>query len=144
MAYEYRLSRRVEFSETDMAGIVHFSNYFRYMEMAEHSFFRSLGSSIHEGGMKARFGWPRIEVSCEYRQALRFEELFEVHLLVERRSSKTISYRFHIIKEDGSEAALGRITAVCVAFDPETGQMRAIPIPDEIAQKIDIAPPEAL
>ena len=47
MAHEYRYRRRVEFSETDLAGIVHFSNYFRYMEAAEHEFFRSLGLSIH-------------------------------------------------------------------------------------------------
>ena len=40
MAYK----RRVEFAETDMAGQVHFSNFFRYMEAAEHAFFRSLGA----------------------------------------------------------------------------------------------------
>jgi acyl-CoA thioester hydrolase len=44
MAFEYKVRRRVEFSETDMAGIVHYSNFFRYMEAAEHEFFRSLGS----------------------------------------------------------------------------------------------------
>ena len=32
MPYEFKAVRRVEFSETDMAGIVHFSNFFRYME----------------------------------------------------------------------------------------------------------------
>ena len=37
MAYEFRLVRQVEFSETDMAGIVHYSNFFRYMEAAEHA-----------------------------------------------------------------------------------------------------------
>ena len=40
MACEHRLQRRVEFSETDAAGIVHFSNFFRYMEGAEHAFLR--------------------------------------------------------------------------------------------------------
>ena len=44
MSYEFQITRRVEFSETDMAGIMHFSNYFRFMETAEHAFFRSLGS----------------------------------------------------------------------------------------------------
>ena len=48
MAYEFKVRRRVEFSETDMAGIVHYSNFFRYMEAAEHAFFRSLGLSIHK------------------------------------------------------------------------------------------------
>ena len=39
MANHFHFSKRVEFSETDMAGIVHFSNFFRYMEMAEHAYF---------------------------------------------------------------------------------------------------------
>ena len=46
MAFEFKAIRRVEFSETDMAGIVHYSNFFRYMETAEHGFFRSLGYSV--------------------------------------------------------------------------------------------------
>ena len=46
MAYEFKAIRRVEFAETDMAGIVHYSNFFRYMETAEHGFFRSLGLSV--------------------------------------------------------------------------------------------------
>ena len=45
MAYEYTTTKKIEFSETDMAGLVHFSNYFRYMEVAERDFFESLGLS---------------------------------------------------------------------------------------------------
>ena len=44
---EHRLKRRVQFYETDMAGIVHFSCYFRYMEEAEHAMWREAGLSIH-------------------------------------------------------------------------------------------------
>ena len=43
MAHAFTMQRRVEFAETDMAGILHFSNYFRFMESVEHAFFRSLG-----------------------------------------------------------------------------------------------------
>ena len=53
MAYEYSIVRGVEFSDTDMAGIMHFSNFFRFMEAAEHGFFRSLGLSIHPTGPDA-------------------------------------------------------------------------------------------
>ena len=42
MACEYRHLRMVEFADTDMAGIVHFSRYFRYVEEAEHAFLRSV------------------------------------------------------------------------------------------------------
>ena len=43
MAYEFRIVQEVEFYHTDMAGIMHYSNFFRFMEAAEHAFFRSLG-----------------------------------------------------------------------------------------------------
>ena len=46
MAFEFKLTHRVAFAETDMAGIVHFSNFFRYMENTEHAFYRSLGWSV--------------------------------------------------------------------------------------------------
>ena len=46
MPYEFKATRRVEFSDTDMAGIVHFSKFFQYMETVEHGFFRALGFSV--------------------------------------------------------------------------------------------------
>ena len=40
MPTEFTIKRRVQFSETDMAGIMHFANYFRLMEEVEHAFLR--------------------------------------------------------------------------------------------------------
>jgi YbgC/YbaW family acyl-CoA thioester hydrolase len=94
MAHEFKLERRVEFAETDMAGIMHFAHFFRYMEEAEHAFFRSLGLSIH---MKTESGvvtWPRVHAECDYLRPLRFEDRVEVHLLVHERKAKAITFRF--------------------------------------------------
>jgi len=50
-------SRRVEFVDTDMAGIVHFTNFFRYMEQARIGFLRkwklrckTVSTSFEEAG----------------------------------------------------------------------------------------------
>ena len=40
MIAKFSYEHRVEFFETDLAGIVHFANYYRFMEQAEHAFFR--------------------------------------------------------------------------------------------------------
>ena len=56
--------RLVEFADTDLAGIVHFANFLRYVESAEHAFFRSLGFSIHSSDGSRHEGWPRIEVAA--------------------------------------------------------------------------------
>ena len=83
MAYEFKFVRIVEFSETDMAGIVHFSNYCKYMEAAEHRFFRSIGYSIVADQTDPQVGWPRVQVEFDYKKPLRFEDEIEIHLLVE-------------------------------------------------------------
>ena len=63
MPYEFKLVRRVEFIETDMAGIVHYSNFFRYMEAAETAFIRSLWFSIWTLQAEPPVGWPRVLVA---------------------------------------------------------------------------------
>ena len=75
----------MEFSDTDMAGIMHFSNFFRFMETAEHGFYRSLGFSVIMPETDPRLGWPRVHAGCDYRKPLRFEDLVEIHLLVSEK-----------------------------------------------------------
>jgi YbgC/YbaW family acyl-CoA thioester hydrolase len=144
MAHEFRMTHRVEFAETDMAGIVHFANFFRYMENTEHEFFRSLGLSIHMQDEGRTVGWPRVHAECDYQQPLRFEDLVEVQLLVREKKSKSLRYEFVFRKltDAGAvEIARGRITAVCVSLDREAGRMRAVQIPPQIADRIEAAPP---
>jgi acyl-CoA thioester hydrolase len=116
MPHRFTCTERVQFSDTDMAGIVHFSNFFRYMERVEHAFFRSLGFSIVDPPVEGaeRVGWPRVHAACDYMAPLRFEEEFECELLVEEVRSKVIRHIIRFWKSDGVLAAEGRITAACV------------------------------
>src|SRR2546428_8916 len=117
MPYEFKVRRRVEFSETDMAGIVHYSNFFRYMEAAEHEFFRSLGFSVVTRQVDPPVGWPRVRAECDFKQPLRFEDEMEVHMLVSEKKSKSLSYQFRIRKLNAQppvEVARGSLTVVCV------------------------------
>src|SRR5439155_10782509 len=98
MASEFKVQRRVEFSETDMAGIVHYSNFFRYMEAAEHEFFRSLGFSVVTRQVDPPVGWPRVHAECDYKHPLRFEDEVEIRLLVSQKRSKLFTYEFQFRK----------------------------------------------
>ena len=140
MATTYTTKRRVEFAETDMAGIMHFSNFYRWMETVEHEFFRSLGISIHMQIDGQHVGWPRLETSCKFKRPLKFEDEATVHLIIEEITTKTITYCFKIEKEENGETlhiARGKMTTVCVAFESGTGKLTAIPIPEIIRKKID-------
>lgn len=142
MPSEFKLIRRVEFAETDMAGIVHFSNFFRMMESAEHAFFRSLGFTIHGHENGTTIGWPRVSASCDYRAPLRFEEEVEIHLIVAEVRSRSIRYQFIFRKvADGTEVARGQVAAVCATVDKTTGKLAPVAIPDAIRAQITAAAP---
>lgn len=145
MAYEFKLKRQVEFADTDMAGIMHFSNFFRYMEVTEHAFYRSLGFTVFPEFAETKVGWPRVHADCDYKHPLRFEEEVEIHLLVKEKKTKavTCTYIFRTERNGKSiEVARGNMTAVCVSVDPSTRKMKATMIPPEISAKLDVAPPE--
>lgn len=143
MPSEFKLTRQVEFSDTDMAGIVHFAAFFRYMESAEHAFFRSLGLSIVTEGFDPAIGWPRVHASCDYKSPLRFEDRFEVHLVVKERLEKRIRYgfAFRTLDEDPVRLiARGELVVACVSKIGDNGAMRSVPIPESIAALIEPAP----
>src|SRR6187455_2087355 len=102
MAYEFKAQRRVEFSDTDMAGIMHFSNFFKFMETAEHGFYRSLGYSVILRGYDPPLGFPRVHADCSYKQPLRFEDDVEVQLLVQEKKAKALTFQCRFRKIDGS------------------------------------------
>lgn len=145
MPYEFTRQRRVAFAETDLAGIVHFSNYFRYMEETEHAFYRSLGLRIHPSEGPG-IGWPRVDVQCEYRAPLRFDDVFEVRLLVRQKRRKSVTYAavFRKLDDARTVVARGTMTVVSVAFDPSTGTMNAVSLPSTFDAQLDVAPPEVL
>jgi acyl-CoA thioester hydrolase len=142
MAYEFKITRRVEFSETDMAGIMHFSNFFRFMEAAEGAFFRSLGYSVVLSRNGLAVGLPRVHAECDYMAPLRFEDEVLVHLLVEKKGTRSLTYQFRFYHLHGSAlapVARGRLTAVCVARRKDKS-MRAVTLPQALAQRIQVAP----
>lgn len=149
MAWSFTLRRRVLFCETDLAGIMHFSNFFRWMEETEHAFYRSMGLSVHplqHGVNDTKVGWPRISAKCDYRAPLNFEEEVDVELIVAEMRSKAIRYQFHFRKLDEARsiAAVGELVVVSVTADETTRQMRAVSIPETFRSLIQQAPPEAV
>jgi YbgC/YbaW family acyl-CoA thioester hydrolase len=134
MPQEFAIKHRVQFSETDMAGIVHFSNYFRLMEEVEHAFFRSIGMSVvmqHDG---MHIGWPRVSANCEYIGPARFEDEIELILRVSRLGEKSFTFEVDFVLE-GRKIAIGKITSVCCRI--ETGGMKSIAIPTALREKIN-------
>jgi YbgC/YbaW family acyl-CoA thioester hydrolase len=134
---EHVYRRRVQFPETDAAGIVHFTNFFKYVEEAEHSMWRAAGLSIATE-REREIGWPRIAASFQYRRPLKFEDEFDVHLRVAEKTPRTLRYSA-ILRKDGEVIAEGSMTIICVRRRAGE-QVRAIDIPPDIDARFEVAP----
>jgi YbgC/YbaW family acyl-CoA thioester hydrolase len=131
---EYRLRRRVQFYETDVAGIVHFSWFYRYMEEAEHALWREAGLSIHPPD--SDIGWPRVAASFDFHRALRFEDEFDVVLRIAELTPKRIRYTCVLVKGD-LKIASGTMTVACVRKSSNQA-MQSTEIPADIASRFQI------
>ncbi|HEY2760816.1 MAG TPA: hotdog domain-containing protein, partial [Pirellulales bacterium] len=84
MSTPFHTARFVEFADTDMAGIMHFSAFFRFMEAAEHALLRSLGLSVFSEVGSEVITFPRVAASCEFHSPARCEETLDINVTVDR------------------------------------------------------------
>ncbi|MBT3267296.1 acyl-CoA thioesterase [Candidatus Poribacteria bacterium] len=135
MSSEFVTTRRMEFADTDLAGIVHFSRYTVFMETAEHEFLRSIGTDIHVKRDGDIVSWPRVSISCDYVQPSYYGEELEIGVTVLRRGEKSVTYGFDFRRGD-DEIARGKTTAVFCVCNPGE-KLRSLAIPADIAERLD-------
>lgn len=135
MSHSFVYSRRVEFAETDAAGIVHFSAFFLYMEQAEHALWRHLGLSVFPMATSVgEVSWPRVSASCQYRGPVRFEQTLEIHLHISRLGEKSITFQYEMFL-NSTKVADGETTAVCCRLSADH-QIESVRIPDDVRVKL--------
>lgn len=132
MAKPFTTERFVEFSDTDMAGIAHFSAFFRWMEAAEHELLRSLGLSVFTKiDDEHALSFPRVNATCDYRSPARCEDNLTIDVTVDRLGTKSVTYAFRFALGE-QLIAEGKMTSVCCRISagkpPES-----VTIPEEIA-----------
>jgi len=130
----FTTTRRVEFGDTDMAGIMHFSNFFRFMEVAETDFLRARGLSVTWPADGARYGFPRVSVACDFASPARFEDVLTIAVTVEKVGKRSVTYCFDFTNGETS-VATGRVVAV-YCRSASGGHIEALDIPDEVRVKL--------
>jgi YbgC/YbaW family acyl-CoA thioester hydrolase len=133
---EHRLRRRVHFYETDMAGLVHFSVFFRYMEEAEHALWRAAGLTI--ATVDEEFGFPRVSASFDFHAPLRFEDEFEVWIRIAEITKRTLRYTCVLAKGE-TKIATGTHTIACVS-KKKGERMRSIDFPPDVLARLSVSP----
>lgn len=140
MAHTYTLTHRVEFADTDAAGLAHFTAFFRWMEVTEHAFYRSLGGVAFKRTPEGEFGVPRVVASCEYLRPLGFGDEVEAQLLVKSKTEKAIEYEFLFHTDPQSDpVARGAMKVVSAMRTSETGRFKSCPLPEALLHSIEAA-----
>ena len=104
------------------------------MEQAEHAMLRSIGLGVFCEVDGQNISWPRVNAECNYRNAIKFEELIDVHVTVTNIGTKSLTYGFKFFR-DQTPVADGSITVVCCLF--EHGQRpESVPIPAGFIEKV--------
>ena len=139
---ELTVQRRVEFHDTDRVGMVHFSNYFRYMDTAMGEFFRSLGLpgplTRYWGGTKdEELDWPYASVSCDFKRPLQFDDVVDIRMWIKRIGTKSLTFGVSFSK-NGEELAQGQCVVVC--SQGIQGQPRTVEIPAFLRERLAVAP----
>src|SRR3954452_661834 len=126
------LRRRIEWMDTDAAGIYHWTTVFRLAEAAEAALHTALGIADFTFGAT-----PRVAVQATFARSLRFNDPVEVELVVSGVGRTSVEYRL-AISADGGTAAEGSVKSVLI--DRQTG--RAVPWPDEIRAQLSSGGPQ--
>ena len=134
MEVHYHRQRRVEFAETDMAGITHFTNFCKYMEEAEHAFLRSRGLSVVLEDNRGKLGFPKVSVSCDFLQTARYEDVIDIQVRVRCDDGKSITYDCDF-QRAGNRIATGQLRVACCRF-PVDRPPFAIPISEELLHQL--------
>ena len=135
---EHTLQRRVEFHETDRVGMVHFSNYLRYMDTAMGEFFRTLGlpgplTRYWGGTQDDELDWPYASVSCDFKKPLQFDDVVEIRIWIKKIGTKSLTFGV-AFQKDGVELAQGQCVVVC--SQGIQGRPRTVEIPAFIRERL--------
>ena len=124
---EFRYRRRVQFADTDLAGVAHFSWIARYMEEAEHAMWRAAGLSIAAADATLRY--PRVALAIDFKAPLRFEDECEDLVRITAMSRRSITYA-HELRRDETVVAIGTMTVVCA--DAQGRELVAVDLPASV------------
>lgn len=135
MPHQFHYQRKIQWVDTDKAGIIHFSNYFRFMEETETAFVESLpGNSRH---------WfhdhlcPRVSASCDFKKAVTFGDLLDIYLTIGRLGRTSVTYEFSF-RHGSDEVASGKVALVFVQVG-EDGAFSPVPVPTALAAALRAA-----
>ncbi|AGT32310.1 4-hydroxybenzoyl-CoA thioesterase [Geobacillus genomosp. 3] len=125
---------RVNFGDTDAAGIVYYPNYFKWFDIAGHQFFRSIGLPPAKLMKEQNIILPLLDVGCTFERPLYYDDIITIKTAVEEVNRKTIKLRHEVFR---GEVRTGYGFELRGWVKEENGRIFAVPIPDDVRQLLE-------
>ena len=102
------VQEKVRFVETDLMGVVHHSNYFRWFEMGRVEYLRQAGILLTEL-LAEGIVFPITDVDCQYRAPAKFDDVILIEATLAEVSPVKMIFTYKVLKQaDGALLATGR------------------------------------
>ncbi len=128
---------RVEWGETDTAGIIYYPNYYRWFDRATHALFRAAGMPVVE--LVAQHGWahPVAETGCRFLAPLYYDDLVTVETSVSEVRRRTFRLEHRVRRGETITGEGFELRAWIKLGEPgASGRLAAIEIPAEYAARL--------
>ena len=104
---EFIFERKINYYETDKMGVVHHSNYIRFLEEARCAWLENIGlpfSTLEENGITI----PVLGVNCEYKYHVTFNDIIVIKLCVKEYNGVRMKVEYVVTnKKTGHTVLLG-------------------------------------
>jgi len=131
---EFTSRRRVQFGETDAAGIVFYPNFFRWFDESTHDLLRDAGYSV-AAMIDRGYAVPIVECHARFLKPLTFEDELEVRSRV--GEIRTRAFRVdHEIRRADEVVCEGYEVRMWVRFGARGAGVVAEPIPAELRHRL--------
>ena len=127
-----QMEYKVAWGDTDLAGIVYYPNYYKWMDNATHELFSAMGYPISDL-IRQKIGLPLLETFCKFSDSVSYSEQIQMISKVVEVKDKTIKMSHEFRKKD-KLLAEGYELRAWISF--EQG-MKAVSIPDHIRQALN-------
>ena len=124
---EHTIEHRVSYKETDRMGVVYYSNYLVWFEIARTEFFRIRGIEYKRLEEEDKIFLPVTEAYCRYRAPINYDDVIQVIVKLNEMKAKRITFGYEV-KKEGKTTSTGHTKHT---FINEEG--KAVPVPEKIA-----------
>ena len=130
-AFEVR--ERVRWADVDMAGIIYFGAYMRFVEIAESEYFRSLGFT-YERFRELGILLPRVHLDIDFFKPALLDDVLRLQTRLVWVGVHSVRLKIDVLRDAGAEPV--KLAAVTLVVSCVDGSHVSTPLPDPLARAL--------